>query len=627
MFMISPEMYGSFLEHYALSVRKSMDQNDQPLNSSNHCISELGTRSAFPFFMDIDLIDRTAWTRSAILEMALEIQSCVLSHYRDAMVDERRRSIVMQCIVARTRAVQVSEKWKTPLHIHFPNVIINQENAIRLNRAICWLLSKKYKHLEHQMSDICDWKVYMCVNLRMLYSNRKMDCPTCCHKPAVNEKKRGRSTAATKEEEDCSKNTIKEIEKLESASDEVDEEAIFRMFSQLEQSESLSRTIARRDYAHSSVGSCVQCGGKGFMIEPRAYVPYVALNGMGAEDAIEFSRLSNDMVYALEKTCIRTLDRTPSESQGEQEIQWSSKCTPGFNFVSTHNSNSKGTNGNVNAFGLDLDEIIQKVRDMAINQASSSRSTITLRTNGQWVSRIDEPRLVPSKQMVELPLSDTRCAAIANYVRTCITPGTSVSAGLSVSRFYSEVTLASVTVTFKAQTSNTLKKALAVDTMDDARQLELVREYCEGVQNIASYLVRVRGRNVNWCDNLGKGHTTSSVWWCISFKNCQTRCSCRKNNEMESISNPPVCCSAYRGKTTTLPEDLKKKLFGLRNSYGAPIAVSHAQSAPPQSNSQNTKRRAAPRQQHQQQQHQQHQAPRSTSEFLFQKSRLYNEKK
>lgn len=514
---VPPNKYHEFIRMYIHTLN-----NNQKFD---HCISELGTKQSFPFFIDWDALDDHEWHEEEILILTRHIQDCICEHYSE--ITESRRLVLLQCVVTKTACVSKNNMIKNPIHFHFDSLLVNQEIAIRLNYAIAMYLSKKYKHLENQMADICDWKVYVNVNLRMLYSNRKMDCPVCHKKNitlnSVNKRKR---------KEQKKSNIITEedvIEKLENSQKEIQDEEIFSLLAELSQIEMVTKKMINNVSSSSGMISCTTCYGSRKIVERRAYEPYLVINGTGSLDKNELTKLKADKYSAILRTCVRAIQRK------EDQIMWATEPTPGFKAINTRNI-------------PDVEEVVQKL------SGKHSRSN--------YIPTMIQTPMINDKFMIRLPLDDTRCGYIVNFLRKYMQPLSSVPLKYEITKFYSDLTLSQVTLVLKPDAIKSLKSSLTEMSDFEERQ-ELIRKVANDLSSINHYFVRVRGENAKWCDNIGSFHNSSTVWFDFNLKSCQTRCSCSKNNQNISQGSVQIACKAFKGRNVDLISDMKEKLYGI----------------------------------------------------------------
>lgn len=157
----SEEMEKKFLYHYATDIK----------NGITHYIIERRT-PFFHFHADLDIKRKDPMDDENIIALMNDFFVCVQKFYPSTTAVSRFDMVVCTSV----------GKGKTGIHVIFPNLIVNQNQAIDIRNYYVSFLISKYGDmvgLQNSWEDIVDMSVYEANGLRMVGSNKTEDCPDC----------------------------------------------------------------------------------------------------------------------------------------------------------------------------------------------------------------------------------------------------------------------------------------------------------------------------------------------------------------------------------------------------------------------------------------------------------------
>jgi hypothetical protein len=139
----------------------------------------------FPLFFDLDILTHDELPEETLKTWAEEIQKIVRGFLSASM-----KSNCDVAIVATSETVQKEDKWKTGMHIHFPDVICDMKWAVEITGAVIHRFGEKFGQPEELVHPwypkVLDLQPLE-RGLRMIGSRKAEPCKTCSGGP----KKRG----------------------------------------------------------------------------------------------------------------------------------------------------------------------------------------------------------------------------------------------------------------------------------------------------------------------------------------------------------------------------------------------------------------------------------------------------
>ena len=155
------EMERQFLYKYATDIHNGM----------THYVIERRT-PFFHFHADLDIKRKDPMDDDNMVALMKDFFECAQKFYPSTTAVSRFDMMVCTSI----------GKGKTGIHVNFPNLIVNQHQAIDIrNYYVSYLISKygDMVGLQNSWEDIVDMCVYESNGLRMVGSNKTEDCPDC----------------------------------------------------------------------------------------------------------------------------------------------------------------------------------------------------------------------------------------------------------------------------------------------------------------------------------------------------------------------------------------------------------------------------------------------------------------
>jgi len=155
------EMERQFLHSYAFDIK----------NGITHYIIERRT-PFFKFHADLDIKRKEPMDDENIVTLMVDFATCVRKFYPSTTAISRFDIVVCTSIGI----------GKTGIHVIFPNLIVNQNQAIDIRNYFVSYLMSKYGDmvgLQNSWEEIVDMSVYESNGLRMAGSNKTEECPEC----------------------------------------------------------------------------------------------------------------------------------------------------------------------------------------------------------------------------------------------------------------------------------------------------------------------------------------------------------------------------------------------------------------------------------------------------------------
>jgi len=170
----TPEMEKKFLHAYALDMR----------NGSTHYIIERKT-PFFKFHADFDIKQHEPLDDKSLMIYMKDFYNCVRKFYPATTSLSRFDMVICTSITT----------GKSGIHVIFPNLIVNQNQAIDIrNYFVSYMISTHgdMVGISNSWEDIVDISVYEANGLRMVGSNKAVNCDKCNGEKS---KKRGASSS------------------------------------------------------------------------------------------------------------------------------------------------------------------------------------------------------------------------------------------------------------------------------------------------------------------------------------------------------------------------------------------------------------------------------------------------
>jgi hypothetical protein len=155
------EMERKFMHCYAVDIK----------NGITHYIIERRT-PFFKFHADLDIKRKDPMDDENIATLMKDFFDCARKFYPSTTSISRFDMVVCTSI----------GKGKTGIHVIFPNLVVNQHQAIDIRNYFVSYLISKYGDmvgLQNSWEDIVDMCVYESNGLRMVGSNKTEECPDC----------------------------------------------------------------------------------------------------------------------------------------------------------------------------------------------------------------------------------------------------------------------------------------------------------------------------------------------------------------------------------------------------------------------------------------------------------------
>jgi len=144
-----------------------------------HYLSEIRTK-IFRYFIDIDYYDYHELSLQQIRELCKDIQNALKPFFEDQLDTYQRRLLVCVCDDAKKEEVDGIMTMKTGIHLHYPDIYVDSQQAILLRSAIVQYLENKNGPTNiKSWEDFIDIAVYKGSGLRLLGSRKAQSCKTC----------------------------------------------------------------------------------------------------------------------------------------------------------------------------------------------------------------------------------------------------------------------------------------------------------------------------------------------------------------------------------------------------------------------------------------------------------------
>lgn len=168
---VSDENYRDFIAKYSNDIS----------NGFSHFISEQRS-TVYKMFMDNDFIVSTVLTKAQLIDLAHLYQSETKKFYLcDKPLPESKFDLVILDTTPRNTQVDGKDMIKMGYHFIFPNLFVDDHQALQMRESYLIELKKKYKERSsfNTWSDVLDKNVYMHNGLRMAYSFKSSICLEC----------------------------------------------------------------------------------------------------------------------------------------------------------------------------------------------------------------------------------------------------------------------------------------------------------------------------------------------------------------------------------------------------------------------------------------------------------------
>lgn len=144
-----------------------------------HYLSETRTK-IFRYFIDIDYYDYHELSLQQIRELCKDIQNALKPFFEDQLDTHQRRLLVCVCDDAKKEEVDGIMSMKTGIHLHYPDIYVDSQQAILLRSAIVQYLENKNGPTNiKSWEEFIDIAVYKGSGLRLLGSRKAQTCKTC----------------------------------------------------------------------------------------------------------------------------------------------------------------------------------------------------------------------------------------------------------------------------------------------------------------------------------------------------------------------------------------------------------------------------------------------------------------
>lgn len=166
---IPQEQHKQFLKLYSKDI----------ILGNNQYISEVRT-DIFKYYVDIDFYDYHELSIEQIRELTRDIQNAIKPFIEEQLDTYKRRVLVCVCNESSKKEENGKVYIKTGLHLHWPDIYLNSQQAMIFRSAILqYLENKNGPREDNPWEEIIDESVYKGSGLRMKGSRKAKPCKAC----------------------------------------------------------------------------------------------------------------------------------------------------------------------------------------------------------------------------------------------------------------------------------------------------------------------------------------------------------------------------------------------------------------------------------------------------------------